>query len=303
MRLDAAPAEARFDRVALRGQVLAVQVEADLEPQRVAGAEAAGDDAGVEQLRPDRRRDLGVDQQLDPVLAGVAGAAGERRPAADADDGDPHPRRQLDAERRGDDRARVRALDGEHRVAVGDVADGDVVAAAPAPEPGEVRVVVGRVGDEQVAVAAEPVGEEVVEDAAALVAQARVLGAAELDRGDVVGERQLQEARARPGPRPRPRPCGRRRTSPRASAPRRAPRGSPHRRPASPSRRRGRSSPRAHMASRREASASGRSQSSHAEGIRTVHQARQSSHRTRSTTAPDGRRRESRAPAERLPRD
>ena len=156
-----------FDRVALRGQVVAVQVEADLEPQGVAGAEPAGDDAGVEQLRPDRRRDLGVDQQLDPVLAGVAGAAGERRPAADPDRRDPHPRRQLDAERRGDDRAGVRALHGEHRVAVGDVADGDVVAAAPAPEPGEVGVVVGRVGDEQVAVAAEPVGEEVVDDAAA----------------------------------------------------------------------------------------------------------------------------------------
>ena len=50
-----------------------------------------------------------------------------------------------------------------------------------------------RVGDDQVAVAAEPVGEEVVEHTAALVAQARVLGAAELDRGDVVREDQLQE--------------------------------------------------------------------------------------------------------------
>ena len=77
--LGAAPAEPGLDRVALGRQVVAVQVEADLEPQRVAGAEPAGDDAGVEQLGPDRRRDLGIDQQLDPVLAGVAGAADERR--------------------------------------------------------------------------------------------------------------------------------------------------------------------------------------------------------------------------------
>ena len=58
---------------------------------------------------------------------------------------------------------------------------------------------VGGVGDDQVAVAAEPVGEEVVEDAAVLVAEARVLGAADLDLGDVVGEHPLQEReRARP---------------------------------------------------------------------------------------------------------
>ena len=177
-----------------------MKVEADLEPQGVAGAEAAGDDAGVEQLGPDRRRDLGVDQQLDPVLAGVAGPAGERRAIADPDRRHPHPWRQLDPEGRRHDRAGVRALDGEHRVAVGDVADGDVaMLAAPAPEPGEVGVVVGGVGDDQVAIAAEPVGEEVVEDAAALVAETGVLGAADLELGDVVGEDQLQECSA-PGP-------------------------------------------------------------------------------------------------------
>ena len=39
---DAAPAETGFDRVALGGQVVAVQVEADLEPQRVAGPSPQG---------------------------------------------------------------------------------------------------------------------------------------------------------------------------------------------------------------------------------------------------------------------
>ncbi len=52
---------------------------------------------------------------------------------------------------------------------------------------------VGRVGDDQVAVAAEPVGEEVVEHAALLVAEAGVLGATDLDLRHVVGEHPLQE--------------------------------------------------------------------------------------------------------------
>ena len=39
-RLLARPAEAGLDRAAVLGQVVAVEVEADLEPQRVAGAEA-----------------------------------------------------------------------------------------------------------------------------------------------------------------------------------------------------------------------------------------------------------------------
>jgi len=110
-----------------------------------------------------------------------------------------HSRRQLDVEGAGQHGAGVRALDGEHRVAVGDVADDHVEAATPAAEPGEVGLVVGGVGDDQVAVAAEPVGEEVVEDAAVLLTEARVLGAADLDPGDVVGEHQLQNSSA-PGP-------------------------------------------------------------------------------------------------------
>ncbi len=58
---------------------------------------------------------------------------------------------------------------------------------------------VGRVGDDQVAVAAEPVGEEVIEHAALLVAKTRVLSTPKPNRGDVIGEHPLQKAK-----RPRP---------------------------------------------------------------------------------------------------
>ncbi len=198
-RFRATPAEAGLDRVALGRQVIAVQVEAGLEAQGVAGAEPTGDDARVEQLHPDRRRDIGVDQQLDPVLAGVAGPADQRRASADPLRRDSHPRRQVETQRGSDDPAGVRPLDGEHRVAVGHIAHRDVEVAAPTAQPGKVGGVVGRVGDDEVAVAAEPVGEEVVEHAAVLGAEAGVLGAADRDLGDVVGEDPLQEGeRARP---------------------------------------------------------------------------------------------------------
>ena len=102
-------------------------------------------------------------------------------------------------------------------------------------EPGEVARVVGGVRDGQEAVRRQPVGEEVVEHAAVLVAQHGVLRAAVGDPRDVVGEQALQErlgARARPS---RPGPCGRRRTRRRARARPGAPRGCRRTGPASPS--------------------------------------------------------------------
>ena len=75
----AAPAQAGLDRAAVLHQVVAVEVEADLQAQRVARAEARGRRAAPRPARPRRRRRRsGRDQQLDAVLAGVAGAA---RPA------------------------------------------------------------------------------------------------------------------------------------------------------------------------------------------------------------------------------
>ena len=49
----AAPAQAGLDRPALLHQVVAVEVEADLEAQRVARAEPGGRGAGLEQRVPD----------------------------------------------------------------------------------------------------------------------------------------------------------------------------------------------------------------------------------------------------------
>ena len=59
---------------------------------------------------------------------------------------------------------------------------------------------VGGVGDRQEAVGAEAVGEEVVEHAAVLAAQHAVLGAADRELVDVVGEQALQQLAAPAAP-------------------------------------------------------------------------------------------------------
>ena len=60
-------------------------------------------------------------------------------------------------------------------------------------KPGQVLLVIGGVRDGQEAPAVQPVGEEVVEHAAVLAAEHRVLGAALGDLRDVVGEDALEE--------------------------------------------------------------------------------------------------------------
>ena len=88
-------------------QVVAVEVEADLEPQRVAGAEPGRAWRRRSSSASQTRAPPRVEQHLDPVLARVAGAADQRRRRRRAGVGGVHPRRQLALGERGDDRARA----------------------------------------------------------------------------------------------------------------------------------------------------------------------------------------------------
>ena len=126
----ARPAEAGLDRAARLHQVVAVEVEADLEAQRVARAEAGRRRAARDERVPDRAGVAGRDEQLDAVLAGVAGAADERGAPATCGStrGEALGQRAPSASA-GDDLARARALHGEHRVVVEAVGDLDVEAA------------------------------------------------------------------------------------------------------------------------------------------------------------------------------
>ena len=170
----------------------------------------------------------GVEQELDAVLARVAGAADERLGAGDAR---ASPCASAAAARRRPARRRSRApraLHGEHRVVVDRVGDLGVEAAGVLREPGEVALVVGGVGDRQVAVVGEPVGEQVVEDAAVLAAEAPSTAR----RRPRASRRRWRAAAAgaprRSGPaRSRSRPCARRRRRRRRCAPRGARRRTP----------------------------------------------------------------------------
>ena len=104
-------------RMRARVHVVAVEVHAGLQAQRVARAEAAGGDAQRIQAAPRRHRIRGRQHDLEAVLAGVAGARDE--PCAEL-----APDESLERERGGGLRraqqlrrlgARLRALHGEHR--------------------------------------------------------------------------------------------------------------------------------------------------------------------------------------------
>ena len=71
-----------------------------------------------------------------------------------------------------DDLARLRALDGQHRVGLDPIADLHLEFDGVRLEPLEVALVIRRVGHGQIAVLAEPVGEEVIENPAVLAAEA-----------------------------------------------------------------------------------------------------------------------------------
>ncbi len=91
---------------------------------------------------------------------------------------------------------RVRALDGEQREVVRDVAH---VGAAQLVllQPLVRRFPVRRVHDEQVAVVVEPVDDQVVDDPARVGRQQRVLRVAGRELVDVVRERRLQQVAGR----------------------------------------------------------------------------------------------------------
>src|SRR5439155_11094439 len=60
----------------------AVEEQRCLQPQRVAGAEAAGRNACIEQRLPERRAEGGIDNEFETVFASVARPRGEQSFAA-----------------------------------------------------------------------------------------------------------------------------------------------------------------------------------------------------------------------------
>ena len=83
------PAQAGLQRRDARTQLVAVQRQAGLEPQRVARAQSGRFDAGGEQCVPHVTGGVDGHCDLDAVFAGVARAGDRARGAADVDAGAP----------------------------------------------------------------------------------------------------------------------------------------------------------------------------------------------------------------------
>ncbi len=164
------------------------------EPQRVACAEPARDDAAIEDRVPELSGLVGHARELDAFLTGVAGPVHHDLDPAHLAHRPGERLRAVEAEAL----ERARALHGEQRVVVRDVAhigSAQLVLLEPLEHGGCVR----RVRNDEVPVRVEPIEDDVVDDPAVLVRDERVLRVAGLELVDVVRERRLQQvARRRP---------------------------------------------------------------------------------------------------------
>ena len=152
------------------------------------------------QRRPDRLGVLRRGEQLEAVLAGVAGPGQQDLPAGDGRRiaGVILHRTKIGVGQRSQDRRRVRALNGDQRILVGPVRDLGTRAGPLGQRLGD-DVGVGRVGDDKELGVGKPVDDEVVEDPAVRCADHRVPGTAGRQRGGLADQRVVQR-RGRAGP-------------------------------------------------------------------------------------------------------
>ena len=131
--------------------------------------------AGLEDGVQDLHRVVGRDGQLEAQVAGVAGARHHDRDRRELGLGEPEVRQVGDlGHQPGEHVARARALDGEHRVVVGDVLDRDAAAVLVRGQPAQHRPR----GRHQQLVVALPEDDAVLHHEAAVVAPQRVRRAA-----------------------------------------------------------------------------------------------------------------------------
>ena len=189
VRLNGAdPAKPGRDRVRVGADVVAVQGVADLETERVAGAEACRLRPALDNPVPQLGRVLGRNHQLDASLACVAGPVDHAGDSVDLTLRERERRRVGEAE----PFQRARPLNGQKSVLIGNVPD---VRAGKLAflQPFEVGLPVRGVDDEEVTKRGELVDDQVVDDPSGLVREQGVLRSAVVEALDVVREDRLQE--------------------------------------------------------------------------------------------------------------
>lgn len=182
-------AEPGFDGGAVWREVVAVERVGHFEAEGVAGTETGGGGAGGEEVFPDGDASGGGAEEFEAILAGVAGAADD---GSVGEGGDAIAWREgLAGAGLGEDGGRLRALDGHAGPGVAFIFEGDARDRVGL-HPGEVLVDHRGVDDEEEVVRAGAVGDEVVDDAAALVEHQGVMAVAWGEGEEVVGEEGIE---------------------------------------------------------------------------------------------------------------
>ncbi len=179
--------EARFEGGRRPVQLVAVERHAGLQAERVARPEPDGDEArgaaGRDERVPHRGPRRRVHEELEAVLAGVAGACDEGRDPGHASLRDPVvvDRSQVEVGERGQDPRRLGTLDGDEggrqRPVVEDCATGREALGEGVGDDGRV----GRVGDDEEPILRQAIDDEVVEDPAVGSTDHRVVRASDIE--------------------------------------------------------------------------------------------------------------------------
>ena len=174
------------------GEVDAAEGVAHFEAEGMAGAEAAGLGAVFGEFAPPEGGFFGIAEEFEAVFAGVAGAGDGAEAAAEGVEFGEAVAVGEFGVGAGDeliDGGGAGALDGEGGAGGGEVFEGDA-GGGVGLEAGEDSG--GGVADEEVGVGAAAVEEEEVEDAAGVREEEGVLGLADGEAGDVVGEEAIE---------------------------------------------------------------------------------------------------------------
>src|SRR5262245_21355607 len=197
------PADPGLERRRLGIHVGAAERQPGFEPQGVASCEPARQPAMPPDCRqdgvPDRARLAGRDEELEAVLAGVAGPGHESADAGDGRfaDGERAERGQIEWRQRPERVLGFGTLERQQRELGAAVLEDDVDGRAGG-DPREIRLRRGGIHDQEKAIAVEAEHDQVVHDASSLVAQHRILSVARAEPADVVhGELLAQRLRSR----------------------------------------------------------------------------------------------------------
>ena len=175
-------------------EVVAVERVTHFEAEGIAGAQTAGDGAMSGEFIPPVRRFFRFAEELEAILAGIAGAADDAGAAAEGDEfGDAIPVGKLHVGSRDllIDCGGRRALDGHARVTRAFVGQGDAGEEAGL-HPGEVLGGFGGIDHQEPCFGSGAVKNEVINHPAAFVEEERVLPLPDPETGVVVGEEAVQ---------------------------------------------------------------------------------------------------------------